>query len=319
MDKELLRFLGPRMGTDRLMYIAHPTDFWRAGLSQIFCDHAKSIGYQPVNPFDIKLDEKDKLVGRPPILRLGIAIQTGCGETGIYDWSSGVVGEFRDRLNWDLKRKIQIFSNLFQPNWELRYQKFNVEPLVKELRGKNNLIVLVASRAAGKTFLMEKAIENFGKKLKRVRNFTTRAQREAQDASYYWLINKEQFLLGVQNSRFLEWVESKDGFYGSSLDVLKDTLYSSNGIYALTPSGAAKLWERRFEINVIFVVFKAPPEVLIKNLVRRNITDPLKQEICLKEAVTFDLPASIPHFNFEVTGTDYDIPRFCNFLHPFVQ
>lgn len=319
MDSELQELLGPRICTDRLMYIAHPTNFWRSGLSPLFCDYVKSIGYQPINPFDLKIDEKDPFIGRLPILKLGLAVQRECGETGICDWSSGVVGEFRDRLDWDKKRKIQIFSNLFQPNWQSRYEEFNAEPLIKDLRGRNNLFVLVASRAAGKTFLMEKATAHFGGKLSHVRNFTTRAQREPQDANYYRLVGEEQFNSGIQNGRFLEWVQNPDGLYGSSLDSAKNALCSGHGIYALTPSGAARLWERRFEINVAFVVLKAPPEVLIKNLIRRGILDPKEQEIQIRSAATFDLPESIPHFNFEVTGTKYDIPRFLDLLKPFVQ
>ena len=105
-------WLRPRTGTERLMYLAHPTRKHKndPGIGGRLKNFAKLKGYKGINPFDLEEKmEDDPLVGRPATLNLDICIQRGCGVTGIFGWSEGVAGEVRDRLGWEPEKNIRVF------------------------------------------------------------------------------------------------------------------------------------------------------------------------------------------------------------------
>lgn len=329
-ELELPDLLKPFIGKEAMMYLAHPTELHRTvpGIGERLEEFVWKRGFAGVSPFGCgkyKYFEGGGRVPRQEVIKWTLYLQRYFGHSGYFAFSDGVMDEFGDRLVWDKERRMRVFlydddGMPFDPSWEEKYEMLKPKygDLLAELRGKYHLVGVVASRAAGKTFLMEAATKHFSG-LERVRNFTTRQPREPQDDHYYQFVSCDQFQAGIRNSRFLEWDEYGDKgskeLYGTSLDRIKNTLLSDNGIFAITPNGARKLWECRFEINVHFIVLKAPKEVLMENFRRRGIIDPAVQEAKLKEAETFDLPASIPHDTLNVTGkAEYDIPRFLDLL-----
>src|SRR3989344_4766530 len=115
-------WMRPRTGTDRLMYLAHPHRM--KGYGDLFEEYALLQGHEPVNPFafergkDGKFREsniEDSFVGRSAILNLGVNLQRGCGVTGVFGISEGVVAELSDRLEWDEKKSIRVFH---KPNFD---------------------------------------------------------------------------------------------------------------------------------------------------------------------------------------------------------
>ena len=95
--------------------------------------------------------------------------------------------------------------------WKQEYEVFKKKygDLLSEFRGKNYLIVLIGPRAVGKTYAIEKLISEFGSRLKRIKNFTTRQPRNEQDKKYYYFVSKDQFLERLSNFDFLEHDEQR--------------------------------------------------------------------------------------------------------------
>lgn len=326
-------WLRPKTGTARLAYLAHPHRM--KGMGDIFEDYAIAHGYEPVNPFafergrDGKFQDKnaeDGLVGREAILKLGLYLQRPCGTTAVFGISEGVIGEIADRLKWDLEKNIRVFyspdpdSPPFDARWDEEYERLNAGSIFSALRGKHWLIGLVGARAVGKTYAIEKIIRQFGDKVKRARNVTTRDPRNEQDKKYYYFVTKEQFEVGIKNCAFLEHDKPFGQCYGSSLDEIKQVLRSTNGIFAITPEGAKALYQCRFEINIFFILLRPESDSVLKvNLERRNIWDPDEQKKYIEEAKDFVLPPSIPHLKLEMTGTKADKERILDLVTPLLK
>lgn len=326
-------WLKSKMGTARLMYLAHPHRMKSMG--DVFEDWAIAHGYEPVNPFafergrDGKFQDKnveDGLVGRKAILKLGLYLQRPCGGTAAFGISEGTLGEVTDRLEWDLEKNIRVIYSPgpdlppFDPKWEEEYERLNAGSVFTALRGKNRLIGLVGGRLVGKTYAIKKAINQFGDKLKRVRTVTTREPRNEQDKKDYYFITKEQFEVGVKNCAFLEYDDPFGQYHGSSLDEIKRVLRSTNGIFAITPEGAKALYQCRFEINISFVILKPESDLVLKiNSGRRNILDPDEQKECIEKAKDFILPDSIPHQVLTMTSTKADKERILDLIGPLLK
>jgi len=321
-------WLQPKTGTARLAYLAHPHRMKEMG--DIFEDYVRKLGREPVNPFASERDKDGKfrkdnieegLVGRPAMLKLGICTQHGCGETDVLGISEGVVGEVADRLDWDSEKNIRVFYSpgpdlpAFDPMWDEEWDRWKAGPVFAALRGKNRLIGLVGGRLVGKTYAIEKAIRQFGDKLKRVRNVTTRDPRNEQDKKYYYFVTKEQFETGIKNCAFLEYDDPFGQYHGSSLEEIKRVLRSTSGIFAITPEGARALYQCRFEINISFVLLKPESDLVLKiNSERRNILDPQEQKKYIEKAKDFVLPSNIPHQVLTMTSTKADKERILDLI-----
>lgn len=310
------------------MYLAHPTR--NAHQGEILKAFADGLGYEGIDPFDIKGYKGRNLeksrVGRQAILKLDLNIQKSCGATGIFGISEGVIGELQDRLEWDTEKNIRVFYSPgpdlppFDPKWDAEWDKLNAGSVFAALRGKHRLIGLVGARAVGKTYAIEKAIHQFGDKLKRVRTVTTREPRNEQDKKYYHFVTKEQFEVGIKNCAFLENDNPFGQYYGSSLDEIKQVLRSTNGIFAITPEGAKAVHQCRFEINIAFVLLKPESDSVLKvNSERRNILDPNEQKKYIDKAKDFVLPDSIPHQVLAMTGTKADKERILDLISQLLK
>ncbi len=317
-------WLKPKQGKDRLMYLAHPTR--KIGQGRRLKDFAKSRGYSPIDPFDLGEDLEFGLVGRQATLELDLLVQRGCGVTGVFGISPGVMGEIRDRLEWDPGKNIRVFRGdghgEFDEKWDEEYERLKEEygDVLAELRGSHTLIALVGPSAVGKTYWSDILKSHFGSRLERVKNTTTRAPRDERDQNYYHRVSKESFEVGIKNRAFLEHVTYLGEYYGSSLDEAKKVLRSSNGIFALTPEGAKAFHECRLEINLAIILLKPESEaVLVKNLKRRGETDPAEVARKLKKANDFVLPKDVAHKVVTVTGTRHDKQKIFDAISPLLK
>lgn len=170
-----------------------------------------------------------------------------------------------------------------------------------------SLIALVGPSVIGKTYWTKHLLELFGPRLGLVKNTTTRHPRSAEDLEFYNFTSREDFEQGLAEGRFIEYDEYLGNYYGSSMNSVRDTLNTRNGIFAVTPSGAVALYERRLEVNLSIVLLRPADEgVLLKNLLRRNITDPFEQAKLVAESRKFWLPPEIKHETIIITGTSKD-------------
>jgi|SRR3989344_2804481 len=316
------------IGRRAMMYLAHPTRIWKAGKSGRIVKFAREMGFSPVNPFtcgDFQ-DFEGGAVGRGGTIQWTLHLQRGCYWSGYFGISEGVMQELRDRLNWDADKCMRVFYEddsgvPFDPLWEEEYAVLSKQfgDLLAELRGPHRIIALVGSRAVGKTYWSERLLKLPGVKCERVRNTTTREPRNEQDRQYYNFVTKEQFSEKAEEKEFLEYVHYDSHYYGSSLREMREVLQKSHGIFAITPEGAAALYRCRFEMNVEFVLMKAPPAVFKKNLERRGIFDPAFQEKYIKDSERFVLPPSIPHQTIELIGMRCDESRVFDVLSPLLS
>lgn len=329
--------LKPRIGREAGMYFAYPTRLHRLDKAlgdwhyrELFKTIARQNGFAPLDPFscgDFE-DWEGGFMQRADTLDWTMYMQrwfkdgwSGCG--GI---SEGVLRELRDRLSWDSERRIRVFYGN-DPLWDSEYERLKLRSefgdVFSDLRGRHSLIQLVGPSAIGKTYWIKKLKKYFGDDLTRVRNVTTRLLREKDDEESYYLVNKDQFLTGVKNFRFLEYDNYFDEYYGSSLEEVKPILKTCNAICAMTPEGAKKWYECRFEINIVFILLKpVSEEVLARNLSlgRRGETDPQRIKERLAKAKDFVLPPEISHITVPITGEDeYDRPRIFEAIGSFIK
>lgn len=316
-------------GRQSVMYLAHPTRIWKAGGSNRILDFIRQKGFAPLNPFDCGdfQDFEGGIVGREGTLDWTLYLQRGCHWSGYFGISDGVMKELQDRLKWDKEKRIRVFyeddkGKPFDEKWEQEYEvlKKKYGDLLAEFKGKNYLIVLVGPRAVGKTYAIEKLISEFGSRLKRVKNFTTRQPRNDQDKKYYYFVSKDQFLERLNNFDFLEHDEHEDDYYGSSLEEIRQALRFSNGILAITPKGAQALYRCRFEMNILFInLHQDSDQVLRQNLERRGILNESHQLKSIAKAKEFKLPESFPHQILKMTGDKSDKQRIFDLVSPYLK
>ncbi len=296
----------------KIMYCAFPTRMLKG--ENNFTSQAKQVarsaGYSPVVPFDA-LSYEDSEAGplsRERTLKFDIDLMRCCDTLGVFGIAPGVMGEIRDAMYHGLE--VRVFYG-YDPKWENEYEtlKDYHGDLLAELRGPYRLIALVGQSAVGKNFWSERLIENFGSYLKGVKNTTTRDRRpgkEKEDELTYNFVSREEFEDGIAKGRFLEHDEYLGNYYGSSMDSIRSVLSSTNGIFAVTPSGAVALHGRRFEINLTIVLLKPASGVVLKrNLELRGITDPAEQQKLLEQGDKFHLPPEISHKVVEITGDTF--------------
>ncbi len=298
--------MGIVSGSGKILYCAIPTRM------RDFGPQAKEIarlaGYSPVMPFDALTyeDSEGGPLSRERTLRFDLELMRCCDTLGIFGVSSGVMGEFRDALERGMD--VRAFYG-HDPEWEKQYETLTLKfgDMFSELRGPHSLVALVGPTAIGKTYWSERLLGVFDGRLAMVRNTTTRKPRNDKDLGLYNFVSREEFESGIAERRFLEHDEYLGNYYGSSMSAIREVLAGQNGVFAITPSGAVALHERRFEINLSIILLRpADDNVLVKNFLRRNITDPAEQARLIRESKKFRLPPDIGHKTITLTATAED-------------
>lgn len=270
-------------------------------------------------PFDHRLgvpfNDFERGLGRGKTLKFLIDIMKQCDAVWIFGMSEGVLGEFKTALDMrDSGSDIEVAGFYgFDPEWDRYYrdlgQKYG-DPITR-FRGKNRLIALVGQRAVGKTFLIDRLVGLAGHNVGRIKNTTTRKPRDKRDHLSYSFISKREFRRRLQGGYFLESDVYRGEYYGSCMASIQETLRVQDGIFAITPPGAEKLYEKSFGINLSIILLQPESDaVLRRNLVSRGITDPLEQQRILQTVSQFALPVNIPHKLVKLCGdADVDMER----------
>lgn len=311
----------------KIMYCATPSRLKH--LRRKIIRIAKRAGYTPIFPFDVGSYEDlegNPAIGRPKTLKFMANIMKCCDAVGIFGISDGTMYELFEALAskfsaFNPDKEIRVFYGL-DPKWEEEYKIHEKKygDLFARLSGPHHLFALVGPSAIGKTFWSDQLITRFGEALKKVKNTTTRRQRDEKDGESYVFTTEESFKQGIKNSQFLEWDCYLNNYYGSSLSGIKAVLGKNSGIFAMTPTGVEALYQYRFEINLC-VILMVPEnvEVLKTNFARRNIINPSEQKKLVRKAAKFTLPPEIPHYIVRITGdTKKDKTQLLSIIEPLI-
>ncbi|MDO8429892.1 MAG: hypothetical protein Q7S73_00820 [bacterium] len=322
-------WLKPKTGKEAIVYPAIPSRLLKTHYQE-FLEFIRKHKRAPIKTFDAG-DLEDFEFG--PVGRHDTIYHFTCGlqdlawETWVGGASEGTLIEAFRRLKNDPEKRLRVFPHL-DPKWEEEFEYWKGQlgdPFAELRKSFKTLLVFVGPRTGGKTYLANSLEENPLLKLVKVKNVTTRQPRQDKwDQHCYHFVGRDEFELGKQNCAFLEYdqypKDVHDGeWYGSSLEEIKSVLRNSHGTMALTPDGVRALYQCRYEINLVIILLRASPEVLVKNAKRRNILDPEKQKEIIRDAKRFVLPADIPHLVYEPTGDERDKKRILKLVEPLLK
>ncbi len=302
---------------NKIMYCAIPTRM--RDKAEEIRSIVRKMGYAPVIPFDVGPyeDFEGGTVGRERTLDFMMHVQRFCDTCGLFGISEGTLGE----INYAQKtgQEIKMFPS-YDPEWDVFYDNLNKkygDPFAN-LRGPHRLFAMVGPSAVGKTFHIENLLKQFSKKLRRIKNTTTRKPRDNSDKESYQFVSKEDFEKKIKEGQFLEYDNYLGEYYGSSLANIQAVLNTTSGIFAITPSGARALHDHRYEINLSIILLRPESDdMLRKNLLRRGVNDSRRQDELIEKAAEFRLPEDIRHTVVTVTGeNDEDEKRILKVLEP---
>jgi len=109
---------------------------------------------------------------------------------------------------------------------------------------KTDRIIFIVSgpSGAGKTYVLEKALEN-SRVAEKVITTTSREPRKGEaDKVDYYFISKEKFEEKIKNNEFLEWAKVHGNYYGTSIRAFQDvTQKGKSPVLIIDPQGAAQI------------------------------------------------------------------------------
>jgi guanylate kinase len=136
------------------------------------------------------------------------------------------------------------------------------------------IFIISAPSGAGKTTLCKAALAAFADMRYSV-SFTTRAPRPGEENGRdYVFVTEPEFEAGIRGGRWAEWARVHGNYYGTSADVLEQSLASGCDILLdIDVQGARQICARFPESVTIFIM---PPslEVLRQRLVSRGTDRP---------------------------------------------
>ncbi len=133
-----------------------------------------------------------------------------------------------------------------------------------------HLFIVSAPSGAGKTTLCKLLSERFPEILFSI-SFTTRPPRASEtDGIDYYFIPKDEFVKGIENSRWAEWAEVHDNFYGTSSEFLDRKLAAGHDILLdIDVQGMLQIL-RRYPDSITIFIMPPSPDVLRSRLESRS-------------------------------------------------
>lgn len=133
-----------------------------------------------------------------------------------------------------------------------------------------HLFIVSAPSGAGKTTLCKLLSERFPEILFSI-SFTTRSPRASEtDGIDYYFIPKDEFVKGIENSRWAEWAEVHDNFYGTSSEFLDRKLAAGHDILLdIDVQGMLQIL-RRYPDSITIFIMPPSPDVLRSRLESRS-------------------------------------------------
>ena len=153
----------------------------------------------------------------------------------------------------------------------------------KALKDNKYLLVVSGPSGVGKDTVMNKIIDKFNK----IVTCTTRPKRPGEiDGKSYFFTTVENFIEGIKNNEFAEYVSSFSGkYYGTKKETIKNALNGKKPALAIIDVEGARSIRNSFkndpDVNVVSVFFEPPStetkssiEVLKERLEKRGSETP---------------------------------------------
>ncbi|CAG8581104.1 5074_t:CDS:2 [Ambispora gerdemannii] len=108
------------------------------------------------------------------------------------------------------------------------------------------LIIISGVSGVGKSEVMKRLLTYPELNSQRLITTTTRLPRVGEiNGQDYYFVSRKEFIEGIINNQFLEYVEYNDNYYGTSLNSLKKSLLRKNVLLIVDVRGFQKIKEKR--------------------------------------------------------------------------
>jgi len=108
------------------------------------------------------------------------------------------------------------------------------------------LIIISGVSGVGKSEVMKILLTYPELNSQRLITTTTRLPRVGEiNGQDYYFVSQKEFIEGITNNQFLEYVEYNDNYYGTSLNSLEKSLLRKNVLLIVDVRGFQKIKEKR--------------------------------------------------------------------------
>ncbi len=124
-----------------------------------------------------------------------------------------------------------------------------------EINRKGILFIVSAPSGAGKTTMCHAVLNHF-RDISYSVSYTTRAPRGSEiHGKDYYFISKEEFVKGIASGRWAEWAEVHGNYYGTSAQLLDDTLSAGTDMLLdIDVQGTEKILKRYPDAVTVFIM-----------------------------------------------------------------
>ncbi|MDB4042522.1 guanylate kinase [Methylophilaceae bacterium] len=169
---------------------------------------------------------------------------------------------------------------------------------------QGNLFIVTAASGAGKTSLVKAILKN-NPTLELSISFTTRSPRPGEvDGVDYKFINKESFNKMQQKDVFLETAECHGAFYGTSKEIILETIKSGKDIILEID------WQGAFNIKKIYQnaisIFILPPSIIALEERLKKRGQDSEETISKRLSAAKDEMSHLENFDYVTINNDFD-------------
>ena len=118
----------------------------------------------------------------------------------------------------------------------------------------NTIFALVGPAHCGKSMLMKEVVRLIPERVGIIKSFTTRAQRDADDAIFYDFLVKEALEQKRANDELVEYVEHAGNYYGYDRQAVESILARTHGICAVVESAVYDLINAGYTVAPIKII-----------------------------------------------------------------
>ena len=135
---------------------------------------------------------------------------------------------------------------------------------------KGMIIIVSAPSGAGKTSICDALVESDKNIVYSVSTTTRQPRKGEKNGREYYFVNDSEFKKMVKKSMFAEWAKVHDHFYGTSKNILEQTINKGKDILLdIDVQGAVKIKKQYKDALMIFVTTPTL-KVLKERLIKRN-------------------------------------------------
>ena len=169
--------------------------------------------------------------------------------------------------------QVRMINNDYRSNPVTFKQILRNDIPAKALKDNKYLLLISGPSGVGKDTIMNEIIDKFNK----IVTHTTRAKRAGEiDGKSYFFTNVEEFVEGIRNNEFVEYIEGFSGkYYGTKKETIKNALTGEKpGLLIVDVEGASNIknnLKNDPQINVVSIFFRPPSlDVLKERLMKRG-------------------------------------------------